>query len=84
VPGQDNALVRGTVSPAVSGAPIKLRATRPNGTVTTHSTTTDAKSTWAFKVPVSNADVGTVKIEAFYDGAGKYGSDDVSCMVPVG
>jgi hypothetical protein len=24
-----------------------------------------------------------VKIEAFYDGAGKYGADDVVCTVPV-
>ena len=50
---------------------------------TTHSTTTDANSAWAFKVPMGTADIGNVKIEAFYDGAGKYGADDVVCVVPV-
>jgi hypothetical protein len=86
VPDQDNALVSGTLAPKVSGATIKLRATRPNGTVTTHSTTTDANSTWKIKIaPVSNADLGgQVKIEAFFDGALKYGADDVVCTVPVG
>ena len=83
VPQQDNALVSGTVSPAVSGARVKLRATRPNGTVTTHTTTTLSNSTWAIKIPVSTGDTGTVKIEAFYDGELKYGADDAVCMVPV-
>ncbi len=36
------------------------------------------------KVPVgSSTALGPLKIEAFYDGAGKYGSDDVVCTVPV-
>ncbi|MEA2445219.1 MAG: hypothetical protein QOJ12_2511 [Thermoleophilales bacterium] len=85
VPQQDNALVTGTLSPKASGATILLRATRPNGTVTTHSTTTDANSTWKIKIaPVSNADLGgRVKIEAFFDGALKYGADDAVCTVPV-
>ena len=84
VPQEDNALVSGTLSPKVSGATIRLRATRPNGTVTTHSTTTDAQSKWAIKItPMRLADIGQVKIEAFFDGAGKYGSDDALCSVPV-
>jgi hypothetical protein len=84
VPDEDNALVRGTLSPRVSGATIRLRATRQNGTVTTHSTTTDAASTWAIKIaPMRLADLGQVKIEAFFDGAGKYGSDDAVCTAPV-
>jgi hypothetical protein len=32
---------------------------------------------------MSNADIGNVTIQAFYDGALKYGADDVSCVVPV-
>jgi peptidase C25-like protein len=83
VPTQDNALVTGTLSPRVSGARISLRATRPNGTVTTHSTATDAQSAWAIKIPMGGADIGQVKIEAFFDGAGKYGADDALCSVPV-
>jgi hypothetical protein len=83
VPGEDNGVVSGTLAPKVSGATIRLRATRPNGTVTTHATTTDASSTWKIKIPMGNADIGQVKIEAFFDGAGKYGSDDALCNVPV-
>ena len=30
-----------------------------------------------------SADIGQVKIEAFFDGANKYGSDDTLCSVPV-
>jgi hypothetical protein len=83
VPTEDNAQVSGTLSPRVSGARINLRATRPNGTVTTHSTTTDAESTWRTKIPMGSADVGQVKIEAFFDGANKYGADDALCSVSV-
>jgi hypothetical protein len=83
VPDEDNAQVSGTLSPRVSGARISLRATRPNGSVTTHSTTTDASSTWRIKIPMGNADIGQVKIEAFFDGAGKYGADDALCSVTV-
>jgi uncharacterized protein YfaS (alpha-2-macroglobulin family) len=84
VPSQDNILVRGRVSPAVSGATVKFRATRPNGSVTTHSTKTDAKSEYAFKItPLGTADRGNVRIEAFYDGELKYGADQAECTVPV-
>jgi len=84
VPGEDNIQVSGTLTPKVSGATIRLRATRPNGSVTTHSTTTDGASTWRIKLtPLGNADIGQVKVEAFFDGAGKYGSDDTLCNVPV-
>ena len=84
VPREDNAQVSGTLSPRVSGATIRLRATRPNGTVTTHSTTTDSQSKWAIKItPMGNADIGQVQIQAFFDGANKYGSDDALCSVPV-
>jgi len=84
VPGEDNILVKGTVSPAVSGATIRFKAIRPNGTVTTHSTTTSSTSSFAFKItPMSTADIGNVTIQAFYDGALKYGADDASCVVPV-
>jgi hypothetical protein len=83
VPSRDNALVTGTVAPKVSGATIRLRATRPSGAVTTHSTTTLSGSTWEIKIPVGTADIGSVKIDAFYDGAGKYGSDDATCTVSV-
>jgi len=82
IPDEDNALVTGTLAPKVSGARISLRATHPNGTVTTHSTTTDAASTWRIKVPVVRTAFGQVRIEAFFDGAGKYGSDDTLCSVP--
>lgn len=84
VPTEDNAQVTGTLSPAVSGARIRLRATRPNGTVTTHTATTNAQSAWAIKIPMGNADIGQVKIEAFFDGENKYGADDAVCTVPVG
>jgi hypothetical protein len=84
VPGEDNAQVRGTVSPSVSGATIGFKAIRPNGTVTTQSTQTNSTSSYAFKItPMSNSDIGNVTIQAFYDGALKYGADDVSCIVPV-
>jgi hypothetical protein len=84
VPDEDNVLVRGTLSPKVSGATIRLRATRQNGTVTTHSTTTDGASTFAIKItPMRVADIGQVKIEAFFDGANKYGADDALCTAPV-
>ena len=84
VPDEDNAQVSGTLSPRVSGATIRLRATRQNGTVTTHSTTTDSNSAWRIKIaPMRSTDLGQVKIEAFFDGANKYGSDDTLCSVPV-
>ena len=84
VPGEDNALVTGTVSPRVSGATVRFKAIRPNGTVTTHSTQTNSTSSYAIKIaPMSTADIGNVTIQAFYDGALKYGADDVSCVVPV-
>jgi hypothetical protein len=84
VPQQDNAQINGTVSPAVSGATVKFRATRPNGTVTTHTTTTIGQGAWAIKIPLGNADVGSVQIEAFYDGALKYGAAAAAlCTVPV-
>ncbi len=84
VPSEDNIQVSGTLSPRVSGATIRLRATRPNGSVTTHSTTTDSASTWRIKLtPMNSAHIGQVKVEAFFDGANKYGSDDVLCSVPV-
>ena len=84
VPDEDNAQVSGTVSPPVSGATIRLRAMRPNGTTTTLSTTTNAQSQWVIKVPTgSSTALGPMKIEAFYDGEGKYGNDDVVCIVPV-
>jgi hypothetical protein len=83
VPTEDNALVTGKVSPAVSGARVKLRATRPNGTVTTHIAVTNASSTWQIKIPMSSADTGFVTIEAFYDGENKYGADHEACLVQV-
>jgi hypothetical protein len=83
VPAQDNAQISGTLSPRVSGAQIKLRVTRPSGAVTTHSTTTLSDSTWRIKVPMSTADIGTVKVEAFFDGELKYGADDSVCSFPV-
>ena len=84
VPQEDNIQVSGTLSPRVSGAVIRLRATRPNGTVTTHSTTTDSQSTWRIKLtPLGNGDIGQVRVEAFFDGANKYGADDTVCTVPV-
>jgi hypothetical protein len=83
VPQQDNALVSGTVTPKVSGATIAFRATRPNGSVMTHTTTTDAASTWKIKIPTGGTQTGQLKIEAFFDGALKYGADDVVCTVPV-
>jgi hypothetical protein len=84
VPREDNALVTGTVSPKVSGATVRFKATRPNGTVTTHSTQTNSTSSYAIKItPMTSADIGNVTIQAFYDGALKYGADDASCIVPV-
>jgi hypothetical protein len=84
VPDEDNIQVSGTLAPKVSGATILLRVTRANGTVTTHSTTTDANSTWRIKLtPMTSSHIGNAKIEAFFNGAGKYGNDDVTCTVPV-
>jgi len=84
VPEQDNIQVSGTIAPKVSGATVRLRVTRANGVVTTHSTTTDANSAWRIKLtPMTSSHLGDAKVEAFYDGAGKYGNDDVACTVPV-
>jgi hypothetical protein len=84
VPQSDNILVSGTLSPKVSGATISFRVTRANGVVTTQSTTTDAASTYKVKLtPMTSAHLGTAKVEAFFDGALKYGADDVTCTVPV-
>ncbi len=84
VPQEDNIQVSGTVSPKVSGATVRLRVTRANGVVTTHSTTTDASSNWRVKLPpITSSHLGVAKVEAFFDGAGKYGADQVVCMVPV-
>jgi hypothetical protein len=84
VPRQDNILVSGTLSPRVSGATIRLRVTRANGVVTTHTATTDSNSTWQVKLaPMTSAHVGNATVEAFFDGAGKYGADQVVCVVPV-
>lgn len=84
VPGEDNIQVSGKVTPLVSGATVRFKAIRPNGTVTTHSTQTGSASTYAVKLtPMSTADIGTVTVQAFYDGALKYGADDASCIVPV-
>jgi hypothetical protein len=84
VPQATNVQVSGRVSPAVVGATVKLRATRPNGTVTTHTTTTISGSTWAIKIPLTTADEGNVRIEAFDDGELKYGAaPQVECTVPV-
>jgi hypothetical protein len=84
VPPQDNILVSGKVVPLVSGATVKFRATRPNGTKTTQTTTTNSRSEYAIKIfPLGTADRGNVKIEAFYDGELKYGADQVECTVPV-
>jgi hypothetical protein len=83
-PGEDNIQVSGTLAPRVSGATVRLRVTRANGVVTTHTTTTDANSTYRVKLPpINNAHLGIAKVEAFFDGAGKYGADHVVCMVPV-
>lgn len=35
------------------------------------------------KIPMGTADIGKVKIEAFFDGANKYGADDAVCTVEV-
>jgi hypothetical protein len=65
------------------GARIDFRVTRPNGAVTTHSTTTSSRSAYQIKIPMSTADTGTPRIEAFYDGAGKYGAKHIECTVEV-
>jgi hypothetical protein len=84
VPGQDNGQINGTVSPAVSGATVKLRVTHQSGAVTTQTTTTNAMSKWAIKVPLGNADIGTVRVETFYDGELKYGAATAAvCTFPV-
>jgi len=84
VPDEDNIQVSGKITPLVSGATVRFKAIRPNGTFTTHSTQTGSASTYAVKLtPMSTADIGTVTVQAFYDGAGKYGADDASCVVPV-
>jgi hypothetical protein len=84
VPDEDNALVTGTVTPKVSGARVRIRATRANGVVTTHTATTDGQSNFAIKLtPMTTAHLGTLRIEAFYDGEGKYGADHEVCTVGV-
>jgi hypothetical protein len=83
-PQQDNGQVKGAVSPTVSGGLITFRVTHQNGTVTTHSTTTGSSSTWIIKIPVISSDfLGIVSVQAFWDGAGKYGTDDATCSFPV-
>jgi hypothetical protein len=84
VPQEDNIQVGGTLSPRVSGATIRLRVTRANGVVTTQTTTTDANSTWRVKLtPITTAHLGNATVEAFFDGAGKYGADQAICTVPI-
>ncbi len=84
VPDEDNIQVSGTLSPKVSGATILFRVTRANGTVTTHSVLTDANSAYRVKLaPMTSSHLGNAKVEAFFNGAGKYGNDDVTCTVPV-
>jgi hypothetical protein len=84
VPQQDNIQVSGTLAPKVSGATILFRVTHPNGNVTTHTTTTDANSAYRVKLfPLSTTALGNAKVEAFFNGAGKYGNDDVACTVEI-
>jgi hypothetical protein len=82
-PQQTNAAITGKLSPAIAGATIKFRATHPNGTVTTQSAVTNSTSSWGIKIPITSSDFGTVKIETFFDGEGKYGPDNEVCTVPV-
>jgi hypothetical protein len=81
--GHDNVQVSGKVTPLVSGATVGFRVTHPNGTVTTHSTTTGSSSTYLTKIPISTADRGSLRIQALFDGALKYGANQADCTVSV-
>ena len=80
VPAEDSAQITGSLAPAVSGATIKLKVTRPSGKATTHTTTTTASSTWAIQVPMTTADRGVVGVQVFFDGELKYGADHAACL----
>jgi hypothetical protein len=82
-PQEDNAQVSGKVTPLVSGATVKFRVTRPDGSVATQTTTTNSLSQYLTKILMPGTTFGIAKIEAFYDGELKYGADDASCIVPV-
>ena len=60
-PQETNIAVTGSLSPAIAGGTIKFRATHPNGTVTTQSTTTNSSSTWGIKIPVGSSEFGTTQ-----------------------
>jgi hypothetical protein len=81
IPGGHNIQVNGTVSPAVSGATLRLRLTKPNGTSVTGSAQTNSSSAYAVKLPIADADHGVMNVGVFYDGAFKYGVTDASCAV---
>ena len=61
------------------GRTVRLKLTKPNGTVATASAVTDATSSYAVKIPILDSDVGVMNVGVFYDGAGKYGADDAAC-----
>jgi hypothetical protein len=82
-PQEDNGQVSGKVTPLVSGATVKFRVTRPDGSIATQTTTTNSSSQYLTKILMPGSTLGTAKIEAFYDGELKYGADDASCIVPV-
>jgi hypothetical protein len=65
-------------------APAVAHVRAPGRGKRQHSTTTDGASTWAIPItPKHVADIGQVKIEAFFDGANKYGADDALSTAPV-
>jgi hypothetical protein len=77
----DNIQSNGTVSPRVSGATIRVRLTTATGAIFTNTTTTDANSSWAVKIPVPASATGAMTVEAFYDGERKYGANHATCSV---
>ena len=86
VPGEDNIQVERHADAEGQWRDRRAPPEPPRnaGSVATPSTTTDSASTWRIKLtPLGNPDIGQVKVEAFFDGAGKYGSDDALCSVPV-
>ena len=78
-PGGTATVVSGTLSPTMRDALVKLRITRPNGAWYLTSALTNSSSQWSVAIPIAGNERGTFRVEAFFDGEGKYGVDDATC-----
>jgi hypothetical protein len=69
--------VQGTIQPAQPGVPVTLTYTAPDGTVTTHTVTTDAGSRFGDAGPPGQP--GTWRVAGSWPGTQGYLGDDARC-----